>query len=256
MKNNNNKGSMIILTVIGIATLLVAVIGATFAYFTVQIQGNVTETTVQVTSSTMLVQFATQNKIEYTGAVPGRPLDTDANKLRFSLTSDPELGVATKYNVYLVIDSNDFLNNPTLNKPELVYIMNQTEHTTEEPSVVDLTNKDNPMKNTAGGAGTGILNDKEEITVDHASADPVKLNVGFIPGVTYTEEDEKTEAEKTRILIADGYLASHGNVDSWELEVWVREMQEQQNYNQGKKLVAHIDIEPVSYVSNEEITTP
>lgn len=253
---NNNKGSMIILTVIGIATLLVAVIGATFAYFTVQIQGNVTETTVQVQSSTMLVQFATQNKIEYTGAIPGRPLDTDANKLRFTLTSDPDLGVSTKYKVYLVIDSNDFLNHPTLNKPELVYVMNQTGHTTNEPSKIDLDNKDNPMKNTAGTVGRGILNDDEEITVKQEGEEAYKLNVGFIPSVTYKEEDNKTETEKTRILIGEGYLASHGNKDSWELEVWVREMQEQQNYNQGKKLVAHIDIETDSYVSNEEITTP
>ena len=38
----NNKGSMIILTIIGIATLLVAVIGATFAYFSAsaQVTGN------------------------------------------------------------------------------------------------------------------------------------------------------------------------------------------------------------------------
>ena len=247
---------MIILTVIGIATLLVAVIGATFAYFTVQIQGNVTETTVQVTSSTMLVQFATQNKIEYTGAIPGRPLNTDANKLRFTLTSDPDLGVSTKYKVYLVIDSNDFLNNPTLNKPELVYVMNQTGHTMNEPSKVDLDNKDNPMKNTAGASGTGILNNEEEITINHEGEEPEKIMVGFIPGVTYTEEDNKAENEKTRILIGEGYLASHGNVDSWELEVWVREMQSEQNYNQGKKIVAHIDIETDGYVSNEEISTP
>ncbi len=37
---NNNKGQTIFLSVIGIATLLVAIIGATFAWFSISIQGN------------------------------------------------------------------------------------------------------------------------------------------------------------------------------------------------------------------------
>lgn len=32
---NNNKGSIILLTIISVATLLVAVVGATFAYFNI-----------------------------------------------------------------------------------------------------------------------------------------------------------------------------------------------------------------------------
>ena len=35
---DNNKGTTILLTVIGVATLLVAVVGATFAYFTAQVK--------------------------------------------------------------------------------------------------------------------------------------------------------------------------------------------------------------------------
>lgn len=246
----NNKGSMIILTVIGIATLLVAVIGATFAYFTVQIQGNVTETTVQVTSSTMLVTFEKQNDLSYTESIPGRPLNTESNKLRFSLTSDTELGTATKYEVYLVIDSNDFENNPTTNTPELVYIMTQTEHTTNEPSSV--------ANGTVGSPGVGVLNSKENITINQEGVDPYNIDVGLIPAVSYKLEDNTAEEDKTRIKIADGHLASHGNKDSWELEVWLKETQEQQNYNQGKTLNAHIDIVVTdSFVSNEQqVTTP
>lgn len=247
---DNNRGSMIILTVIGIATLLVAVIGATFAYFTVQIQGNVTETTVQVTSSTMLVTFKKENDLSYTESIPGRPVNIDDNKLEFSLTSDTKLGTATKYEVYLVIDSNNFENNPTTKTPELVYIMTQTEHTTNEPSSTN--------NGTAGAVGTPVLNSKENIVINQEGVEPYNLDVGLIPSVAYTVEDNKPEEEKTRIKIADGHLASHGNKDTWVLEVWLKETQEQQNYNQGKTLNAHIDIVVTdSFVSNEQkVTTP
>ena len=50
--NNNNKKHTILLTVIGIATLLVAIVGATFAYFTVQISGNSSTNNVDVTTDT------------------------------------------------------------------------------------------------------------------------------------------------------------------------------------------------------------
>ena len=124
---DNNKGSMIILTVIGIATLLVAVIGATFAYFTATVTGNVEEATVQVQSTkTMLITFNTPNKLEYLNVIPGRPTNTDANKLEFTLTSDESLTSATAYNVYLVIDSNTFLDGEDgKGVNELVYLLSQ-----------------------------------------------------------------------------------------------------------------------------------
>lgn len=43
---NDNKGQTIFLSVIGIATLLVAIIGATFAYFTTQMSGEAANTNV------------------------------------------------------------------------------------------------------------------------------------------------------------------------------------------------------------------
>lgn len=43
---NDNRGQTIFLSVIGIATLLVAIIGATFAYFTTTMSGNAADTNV------------------------------------------------------------------------------------------------------------------------------------------------------------------------------------------------------------------
>ena len=49
----NKKGTTVLLTVIGIATLLVAVVGATFAYFTASVTETNETTNVTVTSATL-----------------------------------------------------------------------------------------------------------------------------------------------------------------------------------------------------------
>ncbi len=60
-KNNNNKRHTILLTVIGIATLLVAVVGATFAYFTATVSGNASNDNVQVQTATYGLEVAYQD---------------------------------------------------------------------------------------------------------------------------------------------------------------------------------------------------
>ena len=64
-----NKGQTIFLSVIGIATLLVAIIGATFAYFTTSMggtQGNVNATTAKIGSSTFNAE-----SVDATAVLPG-----------------------------------------------------------------------------------------------------------------------------------------------------------------------------------------
>ena len=51
MNENGGKNNTILLTVIAIATLLVVVTGATFAYFAAVVRGNDTATSIQITAS-------------------------------------------------------------------------------------------------------------------------------------------------------------------------------------------------------------
>ena len=51
MNENGGKSSTILLTVIGIATLLVVVVGATFAYFAAQVTGNENVSSLNVTAA-------------------------------------------------------------------------------------------------------------------------------------------------------------------------------------------------------------
>ncbi len=64
-----NKGQTIFLSVIGIATLLVAIIGATFAYFTTSMtgpEGKVNATTAKIGASTF-----TADSVDATAVLPG-----------------------------------------------------------------------------------------------------------------------------------------------------------------------------------------
>ena len=64
-----NKGQTIFLSVIGIATLLVAIIGATFAYFTTSMGG--TQGTVNATTAKLGSSSFTAESVSATAVLPG-----------------------------------------------------------------------------------------------------------------------------------------------------------------------------------------
>ena len=66
---NENKGQIIFLSVIGIATLLVAIIGATFAYFTTSMGG--TQGTVKATTAKIGAASFTAQSVSGTAVLPG-----------------------------------------------------------------------------------------------------------------------------------------------------------------------------------------
>ena len=65
-----NKGQTIFLSVIGIATLLVAIIGATFAYFTTSMGG--TQGTVKATTAKIGAASFTAQSVSGTAVLPGQ----------------------------------------------------------------------------------------------------------------------------------------------------------------------------------------
>ena len=63
---DNTKTNTLLLTVIGVATLLVAVIGATFAYFTAQVGGGESTTTVKMNAGVLKIDFTNGNVVQST----------------------------------------------------------------------------------------------------------------------------------------------------------------------------------------------
>lgn len=68
---NNGKGSIILLTIIAVCTLLVAVVGATFAYFSVTMTNGESGTTIEVTSGTLSIEYDGDSKMNASNLNPG-----------------------------------------------------------------------------------------------------------------------------------------------------------------------------------------
>ena len=250
----NNKGSMIILTVIGIATLLIAVIGATFAYFTVTVKYKTPPSEVVVESNTMVIEYDSTNNIEYRGAIPGRPEESANNKLRFKVTSDNDMMTSTKYDVYLKITKNEFANEK--NMENLVFYLYET-------SVGKSKGTDGEIINSTEGTMYAKKTEDYEFkgieALDENKITGVK-KIGVIP----TDTDPVTNAstcelseDKTACMlkISDGaILGNQGASDEWYFEVWVKETGEEQNYDQGKVFKASVEIVPhdLTEITNEK----
>jgi hypothetical protein len=67
------RKSVVLVTLLAIETLLVAVVGTTFAYFTATVKGNDTATTTQVTTATIGVSYEDGAQISYTEDNPITP---------------------------------------------------------------------------------------------------------------------------------------------------------------------------------------
>jgi len=247
----NNRGSMIILTVIGIATLLIAVIGATFAYFSVTVRYNEEPRDVVVKSSTMVIEYESTNSILYDGAIPGRPEEAANNKLRFKVTSDNNMLLSSRYDVYLKITKNDFVNDN--NMENLVFYL-------EETTVGTSKGTDGNLINSTKGNLYAAKTDKytfqgiEELEENRITGEKT---IGVIP----TNTDPVTNADTCNLTedgtacmlkISDGaVVGNQGASDEWYFEVWLKETGVQQNYDQGKIFQASIEIVPLDIYTNE-----
>ncbi|MDO4341770.1 MAG: hypothetical protein Q4C44_03390 [bacterium] len=106
---NEGKNNTVMLTVIGIATLLIAVVGATFAFFSAQLSGSDTE--YKVVSATIGTEFTGGDEVVATGIFPQ---DAAWATKVFSIKSTSSLGVETKYNIALTVDANDVTEDATI----------------------------------------------------------------------------------------------------------------------------------------------
>lgn len=102
---NDNKGQTIFLSVIGIATLLVAIVGATFAWFSATINNpDVSSNSVIITTASLgTITFKNGTEINAINIYPG----WEATK-EVSLTSDANSTVEIPYYIDLNITENTF----------------------------------------------------------------------------------------------------------------------------------------------------
>lgn len=101
---SEGKNNTVMLTIIGIATLLIAVVGATFAYFSATLTGTNNEKEYTVRSATVGTEFNGGADITATGIYPK---EEAWGTKTFSIKTTSTKGVSTKYRITLVIDDND-----------------------------------------------------------------------------------------------------------------------------------------------------
>lgn len=110
---SEGKNNTVMLTIIGIATLLIAVVGATFAYFSAQVSGLETQKEDVIKSATVGTTFFGGAEVTAANIYPKE--EAWGTKV-FSITSNSSTGVTTSYNISLVIDANDSPDGVTPNK--------------------------------------------------------------------------------------------------------------------------------------------
>ena len=108
---SEGKNNTVMLTIIGIATLLIAVVGATFAYFSAQLTGMDKEEVYTVRSATVGTEFNGGTEVTATGIYP--KAEAWGTK-EFTVKTTSSKGVATKYSITLVIDDNDATSDTTI----------------------------------------------------------------------------------------------------------------------------------------------
>ena len=99
------KGNTVLLIVIGIATLLIAVVGATFAFFTAQLSGQETGTTVTVSSGTIGTSFEGGAVINVGDIYPRTEVWLEK---KFNITTTLTDAAVLNYTLKFVITSNTF----------------------------------------------------------------------------------------------------------------------------------------------------
>lgn len=145
----NNKGQTIFLSVVGIATLLVAIIGATFAWFSATVSGNDTASSVVVETATIGITYTNGNEIKLQNALPGA---TDTKT--FTVAAAEGSTIDQSYKINWNITTFDFAN-----KADLVYALTGT----PDGKGTAVTKTETAMPTTTGVSeiGSGTLKPDE-----------------------------------------------------------------------------------------------
>ena len=144
--NETKKGNTVLLTVIAVATLLVAVVGATFAYFTASVAGNDTASSVVVkTAQIGTITYTNGNEVKLDNAYPGATSETKT----FTVAADTSATANVNYSLNWTNVTNGFVN-----KEDLVYTLtganSDASYTTT--TLVTKTNEVAPSANTLIGS--------------------------------------------------------------------------------------------------------
>ena len=176
----NNRGQSIFLSVVGIATLLVAIVGATFAYFSISVTGNETASSIHVTTARVggVTFDGTGAGIEVTNAYPGWT-ETKNFTIAFDETQGTvDAGASIQYQIILVTrtdavtgDANKDLAAAAASKGDFTYSLTGTGTGT----ATAVSNQNMPAADGETVLGTGTLTGTNAASKSHSYSFTVTL---------------------------------------------------------------------------------
>ena len=157
---DNNKGQTIFLSVIGIATLLVAIVGATFAWFSISVSGNANASSIIVTTAKLgSVEFTDGNLIEMSNI---RPETSPQDVKTFTVANtDADATESIEYKIGLVIDVNTLTD---VAAGAFVHSLSGTSDKTSNVGTLAPAITEQPVPTTSQIIGNGTLNGYEKHT--------------------------------------------------------------------------------------------
>ncbi len=211
-QNNNNRKHTILLTVIGVATLLVAIVGATFAYFTASVSGNASNDNVSVTTSTYGLTVAYQDGSNSISIQNKELTKTDAGS----------------------------------NYEEAMGLSVENTGTTAQNFNIDLGNVANTFCQKVASQDASVCDDASG-TID--VKDEIYYKVNKCTDDTYTSCTTAV-TDTTAAPTTDGSIATNLPVASrekvyYQVVVGIKNIDKVQNYNQGKSFSGKVTVSAV-----------
>lgn len=261
------NGNTVLLTVIGVATLLVALVGATFAYFTANATSNSSQSlSITTAAPVALVTEDVGAAINLENAIPGAK--SANNGQGFTVENPSSSTIKQTYDLKLVVDTDTFVTSCRAGKATRTLTKDGVNYATEGQDV-DCTNANvladfadqleltivqstatNPTTGTASDLKLGTVN-TEAMTRD-ASAHTVVYNL--TNGATHNGQ--------TYVLVNDQLIAP-GEKHQYDMTLEFKEIYMNQNDNaatvsndgtntviNGKAFTGHLLMDDVKAVSN------
>lgn len=212
MKDNNNKTNTLLLTVIAIATLMVAVIGATFAYFTANTSGSETVSTIKMTGGKLTINYADNSATLSYNPTNGsvEPQEAAVIQKAFVLTAENTTDLTMPYVVNMKVVNNEFSNNA------LTYVLTNDEVAN---GAITLTN-----------GGTGSIQGPEVTFEEQTETD-------------YKSATKGAAVKDVTIELATGNFTKTANAThQYKLSVFFKDNGKKQDYDKQAKFAAYIEI--------------
>lgn len=252
-KERDNNGNKVLLMVIGVATLLVALVGATFAYFSASVVNQGSESMLVTTAVVSNLTMTGNSGINLQNIVPGQSDDSS-----FTITNPPTMTVdgdsvqnrsVMSFSLKLVVEENNFVT------------------TTDSGAETDSTNVLQDQLKLLVGTGTlgqGLVegvstpniqhvgfSDATEnggLTLNPANTSDPEFESGKYTGYYNVTDSESVSAGNEYTLLKDQILGASGSAQYY-IKLYFADTKSPQNANQGKRFKAYFEVSNVKSIN-------